>query len=81
MDYYCVKVTFVVKYVSAMVFGGGVCKIWGNPYLNSTTVLFDNENVHYDRLSQIRLHKFPFKVIAYFSMRGCDKPVFNQAGA
>ena len=28
-----------------MVFGGGilgsVCKIWGNPYLNSTTVLFD----------------------------------------
>jgi len=29
-----------------MVFGGGILggahKIWGNPYLNSTTVLFDN---------------------------------------
>jgi len=28
-----------------MVFGGsilgGACKIWGNPYLNSTAVLFD----------------------------------------
>jgi len=28
-----------------MVFGGGILggarKIWGNPYLNSTTVLFD----------------------------------------
>jgi len=38
-------VIFVVKYVSAMVFGGGILggarKIWGNPYLNSTTVLFD----------------------------------------
>jgi len=36
---------FVVKYVSAMVFGGGILggvhKIWGNPYLNSMTVLFD----------------------------------------
>jgi len=21
---------------------GGVCEFWGNPYLNSTTVLFDN---------------------------------------
>ena len=30
------KVIFVVKYVSAMVFGGiilgGTCKIWDNPY-------------------------------------------------
>jgi len=38
-------VIFAVKYVSAMVFGGGILgsvpKIWGNPYLNSTTVLFD----------------------------------------
>jgi len=29
-----------------MVFGGGILggarKIWGNPYLNSTTVLFDD---------------------------------------
>ena len=45
-QYYCVKVIFVAKYVSAMVFGdgilGGAHKIWGNPYLNSTTVLFDN---------------------------------------
>ena len=36
---------FAAKYVSAMVFGGGIlggaCKIWGNPYLNSMTVLFD----------------------------------------
>ena len=37
---------FVAKYVSAMVFGGGILggtrKIWGDPYLNSTNVLFDN---------------------------------------
>jgi len=30
-----------------MVFGGGILggarKIWGNPYLNSTTVLFDRD--------------------------------------
>ena len=32
---------FVVKYISVMVFGGGALKIWGNPYLNSTTILFD----------------------------------------
>ena len=36
---------FVAKYVSMMVFGGGILgsahKIWGNPYLNSTIVLFD----------------------------------------
>ena len=48
MDYYyCVKVVFVVKHVSAMVFGGGILggarKIWGNPYLNSMTVLFDKQ--------------------------------------
>ena len=34
---------FAAKYVSVMVFGGGIlggtCKIWS--YLNSTTVLFD----------------------------------------
>jgi len=40
-------VIFVAKYVSTMVFGGGIlggaCKIWGNPYLNSTIVLFDTE--------------------------------------
>ena len=39
------KDDFCWEVVSAMVFGGsilgGVCKIWGNPYLNSTTVLFD----------------------------------------
>jgi len=38
-------VIFVAKYISAMVFGGGIlggaCKIRGNPYLNSTAVLFD----------------------------------------
>ena len=37
---------FVAKYVSAMVFEGGILggvrKIWGNPYLNNTTVLFDS---------------------------------------
>jgi len=36
---------FVAKYVSVMVFGGGILggahKIWSNPYLNSTTILFD----------------------------------------
>ena len=33
--------TFVAKYISAIVFGGDVRKIWGNPYLNSTTILFN----------------------------------------
>ena len=36
---------FVAKYISAMAFGGsilgGARRIWGNPYLNSMTVLFD----------------------------------------
>ena len=40
---------FVVKYASAMVFGGdvlgGTQRIWGNPYLNSTTVLFDKSAI------------------------------------
>jgi len=34
-----------------MVFGGGILggarKIWGNPYLNSTTVLFDSAHTNY----------------------------------
>jgi len=34
-----------LKYVSRVVFKGGIlggaCQFWGNPYLNSTTVLFD----------------------------------------
>jgi len=38
-------VIFVAKYISAMVFGGGILgsahKLWGNLYLNSVTVLFD----------------------------------------
>ena len=41
--YYCLKVIFAAKYISAMVFGGsdlgGMYKILGNPYLNSTTIL------------------------------------------
>ena len=36
---------FVMQLHYDMVFGGGILggarKIWGNPYLNSTTVLFD----------------------------------------
>jgi len=36
---------FVPKYVSRVVFKGGILggtrQFWGNPYLNSTTVLFD----------------------------------------
>jgi len=36
-----------VLYVSNVVFKGsilgGACQFWGNPYLNSTTVLFDNQ--------------------------------------
>jgi len=38
-------VIFVPKYVSRVVFKGGILggahQFWGNPYLNSTTVLFD----------------------------------------
>jgi len=44
---YFVKVIFVPKYVSRVVFKGGIlggaCQFWGNLYLYSTTVLFDNE--------------------------------------
>jgi len=40
-------VIFVPKYVSRVVFKGGIlgtaCQFWGNPYLNSTTVLFDEK--------------------------------------
>ena len=37
---------FITKYVFRLVFegdifGGARIKLWGNPYLNSTTVLFD----------------------------------------
>jgi len=38
-------VIFIQKYVSKVVFKGGIIggarQFWGNPYLNSTTVLFD----------------------------------------
>jgi len=40
-----VKVIFVSKYVSRVVFKGGILgsarQFWGKPYLNSMTVLFD----------------------------------------
>jgi len=40
-----IKVIFVPKYVFRVVFKGGilggVLQFWVNPYLNSTTVLFD----------------------------------------
>jgi len=43
--YYCVKVIFVTKDVSRIVFEGGIFgdvqNIWGNLYLNSITILFD----------------------------------------
>jgi len=49
--YYSVKMIFVPKYVSRMVFKGGILggarQFWGNPYLNSTTVLFDIEHLMY----------------------------------
>jgi len=39
------KVIFVVKDISRIVFEGSIFdstqNIWGNPYLNSTTILFD----------------------------------------
>jgi len=45
MLYYSVKVIFILKYVSRVVFKGGILgsarQFWDNPYLNSTTVLFD----------------------------------------
>jgi len=38
-----------------MVFGGGILggarKIWGNPYLNSTTVLFDRKQAGLQKVS------------------------------
>jgi len=40
-----IQVIFVPKYVFRVVFEGGILgsarNFWGNPYLNSTTVLFD----------------------------------------
>jgi len=39
------KGDFILKYVSRVVFKGGILggtrQFWGNPYLNSTIVLFD----------------------------------------
>jgi len=44
-QYYSVQVIFVPKYVFRVVFEGGILgdalNFLGNPYLNSTTVLFD----------------------------------------
>jgi len=46
---FSVKVIFIPKYVSRVVFKGdilgGLRQFWGNPYLNSTTVLFDNTTI------------------------------------
>jgi len=40
-----VKLIVILKYVSRVVFKGGILggarQFWGNPYLNSTIVLFD----------------------------------------
>jgi len=66
-------VVFVAKYVSAMVFGGGILggthKIWGNPYLNSTTVLFD--------ISLLYLELLIVVIYMYFVVRG--KPMVHAA--
>jgi len=47
---------FIPKYVSRVVFKGGILggahQFWGNSYLNSTTVLFDALNI----ADQIQLH-------------------------
>jgi len=49
INIYSVKVIFVPKYVSRVVFKGGILggarQFWGNPYLNSTTVLFDTKSM------------------------------------
>jgi len=41
-------VIFVLKYASRVVFKDGILgtahQFWGNPYLNSTTIPFDNNN-------------------------------------
>jgi len=32
---------------------GGVHQFWGNPYLNSTTVLFDTNNMNNDNMNKM----------------------------
>jgi len=43
-------VIFLLRYVSRVVFKGGILggarQFWGNPYLNSATVLFDTLDIH-----------------------------------
>jgi len=50
-------VIFAPKYVFRVVFEGGFLggahNFWGNPYLNSTTVLFDND---VSEFSTVQLH-------------------------
>jgi len=38
-------VIFIPKYVFRVIFKGGILgDVWGNPYLNSTTVLFNDDS-------------------------------------
>jgi len=48
---------FIPKYVSRVVFKGGILggarQFWDNPYLNSTTVLFDTFGMDYQKNRQV----------------------------
>jgi len=60
---YCsVKVIFVPKYVSRVVFKGDILgsvrQFWGNPYLNSMTALCDKMVVSYSCIVQVTLFSY-----------------------
>jgi len=50
---YCVDVILLQKLFLEGGFFGGVRNIWGNSYLNSTTILFDDEHVRLSHLAAI----------------------------
>jgi len=72
---------FVPKYASKVVFKGGILgamrQFWGNPYLNSTIVLFDKEDMvellsTAWRLAQMQIEK------AHVRQKDCHDKKANQ---
>jgi len=60
-------VIFILKYVFRIVFEGGILggarNFWGNPYLNSTTVLFDENKKRNIKNAIKSIHPDPYKTL------------------
>jgi len=67
MDYYySVKVIFVPKYVSTVVFKGGILggarQFWGNPYLKSMIILFNKKNLLFTIRIPLNLYNLQYSL-------------------